>query len=411
MSDRTTEGIRTAAFLRLWVGSAASGLATWALPFVLDIALLESAIGATQLGIVLGARTVGFLLAVPVSGVLADRSARRKVVWGASIIAASGIPLIIAGLGHARIDTALMVLGGAVAGIGQGACRPAYNALVPIIVGMGGLQPANAAMSISVRVTTLVGPTLATALAFSLGVSAALATIAVLWLVSAFVPPHPAEPRRDSGADTRLTFRRFCHEFLEGLREARRHPWFVAGLAALTVVIALGYSVTGVILPIVSRDDYGGAGLLVAATTAYAVGGLLGALLIAWWRPRNQGWVALGALALYSLVPFSLIGPIHMAVPVAALFLAGVGIQLFNVPWFTATQREVPADKLARVSSVDFVFSYGLAPLGLALIAPLSQTLGSTPVLIICGCACLLAPAIAMLPRSSRGFSTSRSDV
>jgi MFS family permease len=52
-------------------------------------------------------RTVGFLLAVPVSGVLADRSARRKVVWGASIIAASGIPLIIAGLGHSVTDTAL----------------------------------------------------------------------------------------------------------------------------------------------------------------------------------------------------------------------------------------------------------------------------------------------------------------
>lgn len=121
------EGIRTAAFLRLWVGSAASGLATWALPFVLGIALLGNAIAATQLGIVLGARTVGFLLAVPVSGVLADRSARRKVVLGASIIAASGIPLIIAGLGHSVTDTALMVLGGAVAGIGQGACRPPYN--------------------------------------------------------------------------------------------------------------------------------------------------------------------------------------------------------------------------------------------------------------------------------------------
>jgi hypothetical protein len=280
-----------------------------------------------------------------------------------------------------------------------------------MVVGMGGLQPANAAMSISVRVTTLVGPTLATALALGLGVWAALATIAVLWLVSAFVPPHPAEPSRVSGADTRLTFKRFCHEFLEGLREACRHTWFVAGLAALTVVIALGYSVTGVILPIVSRDDYGGAGLLVAATTAYAVGGLLGAVLIAYWRPRHQGWAALGALALYGLVPFSLIAPIHIGIPVAAFFLAGLGTQLFNVPWFTATQREVPSDKLARVSSVDFVFSYGLAPLGLALVAPLSQTLGSTPVLVICGCACLLAPALAMLPKSSRGFSTPRSDV
>ncbi|MBM3619943.1 MAG: MFS transporter [Alphaproteobacteria bacterium] len=398
--------IRTRAFIRLWLGGTASGLATWALPFVLGIAVLDRSITAAQLGIALAARTVGFLVALPISGVLADRSARRKVVWGASLIAAAGIALIVIGLGHSAFGTALLMLGAAVAGIGQGACRPAYNALVPIVVGVDGLQPANAAMSISVRVATLVGPTLATALALGLGVWATLIAIALLWLVSGFVPPHPVEPGRPDGADARLTLKSFHQELIEGVREAGRHPWFVAGLAALTIVIALGYSVTNVILPIVSRDDYGGAVLLVAGTTAYTIGALLGAAVMAYWRPRNQGWTALGALALYGLVPFSLIAPIHIAIPIAALFLAGLGVQLFNVPWFSATQREVPSDKLARVSSVDFLFSYGLAPLGLALIAPLSQALGPTPVLVICGCACFVAPALAMLPKSSRTFTS-----
>lgn len=405
-------GIRSAAFLRLWSGSTASGLATWALPFVLGLALLDGTITPALLGIVLAARTVGFLLAMPVSGVLADRFPRRRVVRNASIIAAAGIPLIIAGLGHpTALGDTLTILGAAVAGIGQGACRPAYQALVAIVVGRRGLQPANAAMSISVRVTTLVGPALATALALALGVPAALGVIAVLWFVSAFVPPHPVEPNRTSAsdADARLTFRRFRHDLIEGLQEASRHAWFMAGLAALTTVIALGYSVTGVILPIVSRDDYGGPALLVGATTAYTVGALLGAVLIAHWRPRNQGWAALGGLALYGLVPFSLIAPLHIAIPIAAFFLAGIGIELFNVPWFTATQREVPADRLARVTSLDFLFSYGLAPLGLAAIAPLGQIFGFTPVLIVCGCACLLAPVAAMLPRSSRGFTTTAS--
>lgn len=106
-------------------------------------------------------------------------------------------------------------------------------------------------------------------------------------------------------------------------------------------MICLGYSVTGVILPIVSRDRTGGAALLVAATTAYTFGALLGALLIARWRPRHQGWSALAGLALYCLVPFSLLADLPLVVPLAAFLLAGVGIELFNVPWFTATQREV----------------------------------------------------------------------
>lgn len=392
-------GIRSRDFVRLWTGSTASGLATWALPFVLGLAVLEGAITPVLLGVVLAARSAGFLVAVPVSGVLADRAARRRVVRDASLIAGAGIPLIMAGLWWGGW---LMVLGAAITGIGQGACRPAYQALVPSVVGRGALQPANAAMSISVRVTNLVGPALATALSLALGVAVTLCIIAALWLVSAFAPPHPVEPVR---AAARLTWTRFWSDLGEGVAEAKRHPWFIAGLAALTVVIAMGYSVTGVILPLVSRDAYGGPLLLVSATTAYTIGALLGAVLISRWRPVHQGWAALAGLALYGLVPFSLLLPGHIAVPVVAFFLAGVGIELFNVPWFTATQREVPAERLARVSSLDFLFSYGFAPLGLALIAPAAQAFGFAPVLVVCGVGCVAAPMLAMAVRSSREFA------
>jgi MFS family permease len=373
---------------------------------MLGLALLEGAITATLLGIVLAARSVGFLFAMPVSGVLADRFPRRRVIWGASVIAASGIPLIVAGLELAAAHSGmLMMLGATISGIGQGACRPAYQAMVPVVVGRGALQAANAAMTISVRVTTLVGPMLATALALAIGLPVALAVVGALWLISAYAPPNPPEPTRHG--ERRLTFKRLGLDLIEGAQEARRHTWFMAGLAALTIVIALGYSAAGVILPIVSRDHHGGPWLLVAATTAYTVGALFGAVLIAHWRPRNQGWAALGGLALYGFVPFSLMAPGHAAIPIAAFFLAGVGIELFNVPWFTATQREVPEDKLARVTSLDFLLSYGLAPLGLAAIAPLGQAFGFTTVLAVSGCACLLAPMAAMLPRSSRAFTTS----
>ncbi|MCX7380057.1 MAG: MFS transporter [Alphaproteobacteria bacterium] len=398
-------GVRSTPFLRLWAGSTASGLATWALPFVLGLAVLEGALTAMQLGLVLAARTTGFLAAMPVSGVLADRFARRGVVLYASLLAAMGIPVLLLMLGSTSPSApALMMLGAAIAGMGQGACRPAYQALVPLVVGRDGLQAANAAMSISVRVTALLGPTLATALAVTVSARATLAVIIVMWLASAFLPPRPAEPPRTGAA--RLTGSGFPADFADGFREAGRHPWFIAGLAALTTVICLGYSVTGVILPIVSRDRTGGAALLVAATTAYTFGALLGALLTARWRPRHQGWSALAGLALYCLVPFSLLADLPLVVPLAAFLLAGVGIELFNVPWFTATQREVPPERLARVTSIDFLFSYGLAPLGLAAIAPAAEAFGIAPVLAVCGTACLLAPLVAMLPRSSRGFTS-----
>lgn len=93
-------------------------------------------------------------------------------------------------------------------------------------------------------------------------------------------------------------------------------------------------------------------------------------MLIARWRPRAAGWASLAGLACYGLIPLGLLAPVHPFVLIAVYVVAGVGIELFNVPWFTAIQREVEPGKLARVSSLDFLLSYGLAPVGLAFIAP-----------------------------------------
>ncbi len=389
--------LRDPAFLRLWAGTTASGLATWAMPFILGLAVLDRGLTAAGLGIVLATRTAGFVTAVPLGGMLADRHSRRAVVLWSGLAAAAATPVVAAGLGR---SLALMALAAAVVGAGQGACRPAFQALTAEVVDEPRRQPANAAMTFAVRVTTLLAPGLVALLATAVSTPGLLLATAALWLVAALVPPRgaaaPAEPRVRAP---------FVTEFADGAREARRHPWFLAGLAALTTVIATGYSATGVALPLVSRDTYGTEAVLAGALTAYTAGALGGALLVARWRPRAQGWTALAGLACYGFAPLSLLLPVHPAVVIAAYVLAGFGIELFNVPWFTATQREVEPAKLARVSSLDFLLSYGLAPVGLALIAPAVAAFGTDAVLGFCALACFAAPAVAALAPGSRGFS------
>ncbi|OKI23227.1 MFS transporter [Saccharothrix sp. CB00851] len=387
--------LRNPAFLRLWTGATASGLATWALPFVLGFAVLERSLTAVELGIVLAVRTAGFLIAVPVAGVLADRHSRRRVVLWSGLAAGLGTPLIAVGLGSSLL---LMAVAAAVVGAGQGACRPAFQALTAEVVAEDARRRANAAMTLAVRVTTLVAPGLTALLALAVDTPALVVATGVLWLVAALVPP--AGDRVVVPADRR----RFTAEFADGVREARRHPWFVAGLGALTAVIATGYSATGVVLPLVSRDRYGTGAVLAAAMTAYTVGALVGAVLAARRRPRAEGWTALAGLACYGFVPLSLLLPVPAVVVIAAYVVAGLGIELFNVPWFTATQREVEPSVLARVSSLDFLLSYGLAPVGLALIAPAIDGFGAGAVLAVCAVVCFAAPAAAALVPSARDF-------
>ncbi|CAL9582288.1 hypothetical protein SUDANB171_05035 [Streptomyces sp. enrichment culture] len=399
-ADRPPSVLREVSFLRLWAGSTASGLATWAMPFILGLAVLHSAITPTALGLVLAVRTVGFLIAVPVGGVLADRWSRRSVVLWSSLAAAVATPVLAMALGR---SVALMAVAGAVIGAGQGACRPAFQALTAEVVRPGRRQQANAAMTLAVRVTTLAGPALAALLATVLDVPTLLLGSGVLWLAAALLPPrgNPAPAPAPAGAGRPG----FTAEFADGVREARRHPWFLGGLVALAAVIATGYSATGVVLPMVSRDRYGTEAVLATAVTAYTAGALLGALLISRWRPRSRGWAALAALACYGFAPLSLWIPGPVALVVVAYVVAGVGIELFNVPWFTAIQREVEPRRLARVSSLDFMVSYGLAPVGLALIAPAVDAFGPGPVLGLCTLVCFLVPAGAALVPTARHFS------
>lgn len=389
--------LREVRFLRLWSGTTASGLATWALPFVLGLAVLDRTLSASGLGIVLAARTAGFLAAVPIGGVLADRHSRRGVVLWSGLAATAATPVIAFGLGRSVL---LMAVAAAVVGAGQGACRPAFQALTAEVVDPDRRQQANAAMALAVRLTTLVAPGLTALLGTVLGAGTLLLGTAALWLAAALVPPAGAVAPVEARA--RVPFLR---EFADGVAEARRHPWFVAGLAALTAVIATGYSATGVVLPLISRDRYDTEFVLAASLTAYTVGGLIGALVVSRWRPRAQGWTALFSLSLYGFAPLALLFPVDPLVIVVAYVIAGFGIELFNVPWFTATQREVAPDKLARVSSLDFLMSYGLAPVGLAVIAPAIAAYGAGPVLGACAVVCFLAPAAAALVPSTRRFA------
>lgn len=391
---------RSLSFARLWTGNTASGLATWALPFILGLAVLERSLSAVDLGIVLATRTAGFLVAVPVAGVLADRHSRRQVVLWAGLIAGVSTPLIAVGMGRSLL---LMAVAAAIVGVGQGACRPAFQALTAEVIADDQRQQANAAMTLAVRVTTLVAPGLTALLSVVASTSVLVIGTGVLWLCAALIPPpgthKPAPPAAEA---------RFFGEFADGIREARRHPWFLAGLGALTAVIATGYSATGVALPLVSRDRYDTEAVLAGALTAYTLGALAGAVVISRWRPRRQGWAALIGLACYGFAPLSLLFPVHPALVIAAYVVAGLGIELFNVPWFTATQREVEPGKLARVSSLDFLFSYGLAPAGLALIAPAIDQFGAVPVLAVCAVICFAAPGVAALVPSARDFRVSR---
>lgn len=397
--------LRDGHFRRLWISTAASGLATWALPFVLALSLVSGEIDARTLGSALAGRTVGFLGALPVAGVMGDRASRQRVIGWSAIVGAGAAAALVWAVGQ---SPAVVVLFVTTAGIAEGACRPAFQAMVADVVPTTARQSANAAITLAVRGSVLLGPALASSLAAAIGTSQVLLMVSALWLVAGSqglvrAPVTASPPATSRTASTPGWWAAFA----EGLQEARVHTWFVGGLGALAAVIVTGYSVTAVVLPLISRDRFGSELLLATGLTGYTAGAIVGALVMSRWRPRAQGWWALAGLAAYTGVPLTLAFETPAPVVVGAYVVAGCGLEVFNVAWFTAIQREVRPGRLSRVSSLDFLVSYGLAPIGLALVVPLVDAVGRQPVLLVCAVVCAVGPGLAALLPTSREFASS----
>ncbi|MBM7774005.1 MFS family permease [Actinokineospora baliensis] len=391
--------LRQRAFRRLWLSHTASAAATGLMPTALILAVLDRHDGFTALGLVLGARTLGFLLGALPAGVIADRYPRAKTLACSSLLRAAGTAAVALLLDLPTIALCAAVF---LAGAGEGVFRSAYQALVGELVAEEHRHSANAATTLSLRICLVAGPTIAVMAHSSLGATASLLIAAGLWLVSAVLPDRRGAAPQDTGRTNAFV------DFGEGLREARKHRWFLAGLVALVVWLALGEAAKYLMLPIIGQERFGGDWLIGAALGAYSFGAAGGAVLMSRWRPRRPGVPAMIMLGSYGLVPLALAFAHHSWIIIACCAIGGAGIEIFNIPWFTAIQREVPQHLQARISALDFLVSYGMSPLGLALLPAAIDAAGGTLVLTVCGVVVIVAALLTLLVPGMATFTDPR---
>jgi hypothetical protein len=271
---------------------------------------------------------------------------------------------------------------------------------------LGARTLGNAVTTLSLRIWLVAGPTAAVALYTQVGRGFSLTVSAALWLVSALLAVAVASKHRATPA--RVTRTNVFHEFGEGLGEARRHRWFLAGLTALVCWLALGEAAKYVMLPVVSRQRFDSTTLIGLALGAYSAGAIAGAVLMSRCRPRRVGIPAMIMLGGYGLVPISLAYASQSWMIIVACAIGGMGIEVFNIPWFTAIQREVPTRLQARISSLDFLASYGMSPLGFAFIPIMVNVAGAQTVLTVAGLLVIGSALATLLVPGMTEFSDPR---
>ncbi|WP_281356434.1 MFS transporter [Pelistega suis] len=385
---------RNKPFFRLWLSYTVASIAAAALPTLMTLVILDLYEALNVLGVALAARTFGFIVGAVTSGFVSDRFVHKKVLLGSTLIRLLATAILTFCIYQQLFLVLYLTI--LVLGIGEGIFRVAYQAMMVDMVSEDDRLAANAVNTLSMRVSLTVAPLIVTVSFLHLGGLNTLLIIVFLWVLSVlsilFVETLDTKEIKPI---SKLSV--FQH-YKEGFDEALRHRWLMAGLGALAIWLSLGFAVQQILLPVISKEELADERIIGWALGAYSFGALLGSLLLSKYNPKAYGATAFIALGIYGFVPLALITGNEWIIYMA-YFAGGVGIEIFNIPWFTAMQREIPKDKMGRVSSLDFLVSYGISPLSLAVLPYFIAQFGQDVILIFCGVMTLIsALAVLLVP-------------
>ncbi len=402
------------AFALLWIGQTISRIGDFAFITALAWQVLLLTHSGTAMGLVLVASSIPQLLFLLIGGVAADRLPKLLVLLCSDSGRALAV-LIIAVLGWMRLLQLWHLIGlSLIFGVAQGFFYPTYRAIPPQLVETEMLASANALTGLSQQMGTLLGPLIgATLVAFSSpafafafdGTTFVVSALCILLIrntspafVTSLEKTEQVQPLAPRGMPKALLYIR------EGAGYVLRAPWlWVSILVASLANVATGGALQVSFPRLVTDFYHAGVWLLGALGPAEAVGSLLGTLLIGQLpRVRHRGVVYYLSLVIgnigIALMGLPLLQHYALFAVIAGGGIMGVGYSIAGIIWVTVLQELVPADKQGRVFSIDALGSFGLRPIGYALVGLATDAFGPAPIFLCSGLLnivlCLAAPGV-----------------
>ena len=365
-------------FRLLWLGALTSSIGTWMQKVAqawLIVTMTDKLSAPFYLGLDSFAGELPILLFTLIGGVVADRRDRRHMMLtsqGVQMIVA----FILAGLVFSGVIQIWMVVTlSFISGCGQAFGGPAYQSLIPTLVGKEHLPNAVALNSIQFNLARVIGPVVAGAALAQFGMVACygLNGISFLFVIAAIlalrdvhVPPMATESLVD--------------QLKGGLRYVK-HSYNLKAVMALGFVVAfLGFPIL-TFLPVITKDVFmRDVDFYSRLMTFAGAGAVTGALVVAYvGKHRHIGRLLLISLGLFgaAMSLFSLSRtPVLSA---AILFIAGSLLVMCTSLTTSLAQILAPPELRGRVVSIYMLAFRGGSPLGGLASGWLVTQVGSAP--------------------------------
>jgi len=364
--------LRHAPFRNLVSGRVISMLGNAMAPIALAFAVLDLTGSASDLGLVVGARSLTNVVFLLFGGVVADRFPRRHVLVAASVLATltQGVVATLVLTGTATIPTLLVLA--AANGLVSSFMFPAAGAMQGQTIPDHLRRQANALARLGLTSASIVGASVGGLLVAGVGPGWGIALDAATFAAAgAFFARIRVPDVRDPAARGAS----MLHELRVGWTEFVSRTWVWVVVLAFCFLNAAEVGAVGVLGPAVADETVGRRawGLVLAAQTA---GMVVGALVLMRLRLRRLLLWGVCCTGGGVLLLTALAWSPTVAVLLPAAFVTGFAMEQFAIAWDTSIQEHIPPDKLARVYSYDALGSFAAIPFGQVAAGPLAEAFG-----------------------------------
>lgn len=397
--------LRSSLFAFLWSGQTISRLGDHLYRVALAWWVLQKTGSATAMGTVLVFTTLPMLLFVLIGGVAVDRFPRGLVMFLSDLGRGFTVTFIAVLAFSNTLEIWHIYAASILFGFVSAFFQPAYTAIVPDIVPLENRPSANSLTALTGPLTGILGPAIGAVIVAFNGTAAAFALDAGSFFVSALclVPILRVQNVKPDAARVRMN--PFL-EFREGWSTVISLPWLWLTIllgALMNLTQAGPYSVA---VPFMVQEhlnnDVQALGWLYSAAS-------LGSVLAAIWLGRQtrlsrRGIYGYVGLALWG-ISMSVLGlPLGLPLLLVASFVVGAALNVFNLIWTNTLQEMVPHELLGRVSSIDYLGSFVLLPIGFGFAGWATDWFGASNVLIVGGALTALLALVGLAQPSIRNL-------
>jgi MFS family permease len=380
-AQRMTVALTHRNFRLLWLGALTSSIGTW-MQKVAQAWLIVTMTGASSafyLGLDSFVGEAPILLFTLLGGVVADRRDRRHMMLVSQMVQ-MGVALLLAVLVFTGVIEIWMILTlSFIAGCAQAFGGPAYQSLIPTLVGKDHLPNAIALNSIQFNLARVIGPVVAGVALASFGMVACfgLNGISFLFVIAAILALRDIHVPPSSTVS-------IVDQMKDGLRYVRNSHNLMAVTLLGFIVAFLGFPIL-TFLPVITRDVFQRDVDFYSRLMTFAgLGAVTGALVVAYiGKHRHIGRVLLICLALFggATVLFSLSRTPSLSAVI--LFVGGSLLVMCTSLTTSLAQLLAPAELRGRVVSIYLVAFRGGSPLGGLASGWLVTQVGSAPTVLM----------------------------